>query len=159
MFAVEAVMKALAEKVNEDPKLWALAGLLHDLDYDKTVNEPQRHGIVTTEMLVNEDVPKEVIHAIKAHNAHVPLESKMDIALYASDPVTGLIIAATLMHPEKKLSGVDTQFVMKRFKEKRFAAGANRDQMRKIGELGIELEEFISISLRAMQSIDSVLGL
>ena len=159
MYAVEAVMRTLAERLDQDVELWGLAGLLHDLDYDETANDPSRHALLTCEMLADEDVPLSLLHAIKAHNGHAPLDSPMDIALYASDPVTGLVIAATLMHPTRKLQGVGAKFVMKRFREKRFAAGANRDQMRRIESLGIDLEEFIDLSLRAMQSIDSVLGL
>jgi hypothetical protein len=159
MFAVEAVMKALARRFDEDEELWGLAGLLHDLDYDETVNTPSLHGLRTVEMLKQEDVPEEALHAIKAHNEKAPIESSMDKALYSADPVTGLIVAAALMHPTRKLKHVDTEFVMRRFDEKRFAAGANRDQIRQIETLGITLKDFIALSLESMQSIDSLLGL
>jgi predicted hydrolase (HD superfamily) len=83
----------------------------------------------------------------------------MDKALYAVDPLTGLIVAAALMHPSKSLNEVTTEFVMNRFKEKRFAAGADRDQIRTCTEVGLELEEFVDIGLRAMQAISADLGL
>ena len=83
----------------------------------------------------------------------------MDKALFAVDPLTGLIVAAALMHPTKKLENVDTQFVLNRFKEKRFAAGANRENIETCESLGLSLEDFISISLKAMTDISDELGL
>jgi putative nucleotidyltransferase with HDIG domain len=158
MIAVEAVMKALANRLDEDEEKWALAGLLHDLDYDQTVDDFPRHGFVSEEILKPYDLEPELIHAIKAHAGHAPRESTMDKAIYAADPVTGLIVAAVLMHPSKKLAHMDLGFLKKRFKEKRFAAGANRDQIRSCSEVGLELDEFLDISLKAMQGISEELG-
>jgi predicted hydrolase (HD superfamily) len=100
-------------------------------------------------------------HAILTHNEKLgfALESKLDKALYCADPVTGLIIAAALVRPEKKLANVEVRSVMKRFKEKAFAAGASREQIATCSELGIELEEFLVLSLKAMQGISGDLGL
>jgi predicted hydrolase (HD superfamily) len=83
----------------------------------------------------------------------------MDIALYAADPLSGLIVASALINPAKKLKAIDTQFVLNRFKEKLFAKGANRKQISACTKLGIELERFIEISLKSMQEIDTELGL
>lgn len=159
MLATEAVMKALANHFHENEKLWGLAGLIHDLDYDQTVNDFSRHGLLTAEMLINTDIPEEVIQAVKSHPGHFPRENLMDKALYAADPITGLIVAATLMHPTKKIKNVDVDFVERRFNEKRFAAGANRDQIKSCEGMGLSLREFITLSLKAMQSIDQDLGL
>ena len=159
MLATEVVMEQLADHFGEDRGMWGLAGLLHDLDYDQTVNDFSRHGLLTAEMLKSHDIDDRVIQAIKAHPGHVPAQSRMDKALYAVDPLTGLIVAAVLMHPSKKLKAVDVPFVMNRFKEKRFAAGANRDQIRSCEEMDLDLETFIGIALKAMQNIDSELGL
>lgn len=159
MLATEAVMRRLARRLDEDEQQWALAGLLHDLDYDETVDNFARHGLVTAEVLESEDIPESVIHAIKSHPGHFPRESKMDKALYAADPVTGLIVAAALMHPTKKLENVNAEFIERRFKEKRFAAGADRDQIRSCETLGISLNEFIGLSLEAMQGVATELGL
>lgn len=159
MYATEAVMKSIAEKLGEDRELWGMAGLLHDLDYDETVNDFEKHGFRTAEILSDEDVPEEAIHAIKAHPGHVPIENNLDRALYAVDPITGFIVAAALMHPSKKLKEVDVGFLKRRFKDKRFAAGADRDQIKSCEELGISLDEFMDLSLNAMQSIDKELGL
>ena len=159
MLATEAVMRELADYFGEDAELWGMAGLLHDLDYDETVNDFPRHGLLTAEILQAYDIDERVIQAIKAHPGHVPAESQLDKALYAVDPLTGLIVAAALMHPTKKLTNVDTAFVMNRFKEKRFAAGANREQIKTCDEIGLDIETFVSIALKAMQNIDSELGL
>jgi putative nucleotidyltransferase with HDIG domain len=159
MLATEAVMVGLAERLGEDAESWALAGLLHDLDYEETVLDPDRHGLVSAEKLAELGISEEIIHAVKAHNEHVTRDSTMDKALYASDPVTGLIVAAALMHPDKKLAGLDVDFIMRRFKERRFAAGASRDQMASCSELGLSLDEFIGVALASMQGISGELGL
>jgi len=159
MFATEAVMKGLAERLGEDAESWGMAGLMHDLDVEETADTPETHGLISAEKLEKMGFSDGIVHAVKAHNSHVPRESAMDRGLYAGDPVTGLIVAATLMHPEKKLALVDVPFVMRRYKEKRFAAGASREQMETVRELGIELEEFIGIALLAMQGISDELGL
>lgn len=157
--AVEACMKAFARRFNEDEHIWGLAGLLHDLDYEYTADDPDRHTLKTEEMLEGLDLPDGVIHAIKAHNMKAPLETPMDIALYTVDPTTGFIIACALMHPSKKLSAVDLRRMKKRFKEKNFAKGASRDQMRECEKLGLELDPFLETCLTAMQGISEELGL
>ena len=158
MIAVEGVMRRLAQHFHEDEELWGIAGLLHDLDYSETVEDFSRHGFRTVEILANEDVPSEVLHSIQAHPRHVPRESRMDKALYAVDPLTGLIVASVLMHPQKKLSALDVNFVLRRFKEKRFAAGADRDQIRSCSELGLGLEEFLQTGLEGMCDVSEELG-
>jgi putative nucleotidyltransferase with HDIG domain len=152
-------MRALAERLGEDVGVWGLAGLVHDLDYDETVKTPEHHGRVGAEYLREKGVAEHITRAVESHAGHVPRESSMDKALYAVDPLTGLIVAAALMHPSKSLGQVTTEFVLNRFKEKRFAAGADRDQIKTCTDLGLELEEFVDIGLRAMQSISSELGL
>ena len=159
MLATEACMKAMAEHFGRDKEKWALSGLLHDLDYDKTKDNFSRHGFETVEMLREKDIPEDVLHAILSHTGNVERETIMDKALYAIDPTTGLIVAAALMHPSKKLANLDIPFIMRRFKEKRFAAGANRNQIKTCSELGLSLEDFIGICLGAMQSISDELGL
>lgn len=159
MLAVEAVMKKLANRLGEDEQMWTLAGLLHDLDYDSTAKDPARHGLLTVEMLSEKDLPSEILHAIQCHAGHREPASSMDRALVATDPLTGLIVAAALMHPTKKLRNVEPGFVMNRFREKGFAKGANRDQIRACSSIGLELEEFIAVGLEAMSDIDKELGL
>ena len=160
VFAVEAVMRALAERYSGDPDVWGLAGLLHDLDYEQTLDDMERHGEITVAMLREEGgVGDDVLHAIRAHVGHVERESDMDRAIYCADPVTGFIVACALMHPAKKIAVLDFGFMERRFTEKRFAAGASREQMTACSELGLELEEFMLISRDAMASISKILGL
>ncbi len=159
--ATEVVMKSLATKLGEDEEKWSFAGLLHDLDYSKTADEPERHSLLAAEMLEKLDVPKDIIYAVKVHNEvhDLPRKNLLDKALYAVDPLTGLIVACALVSPEKKLKSIDTPFVLNRFKEKSFARGANREQIATCEDLGLSLEEFVQIGLEAMQSIDEELGL
>ncbi|MBN2010296.1 HDIG domain-containing protein [candidate division KSB1 bacterium] len=159
VLAVEAVMRELAVEFNEDVDVWGLTGLLHDLDYEETMNDPDRHTLITEEILRDYDISDEIITAIKCHNDKAPRDNNIGKAIYAADPVTGLIVAAALMHPDKKLQSVDVEFVMRRFNEKRFAAGANRDQIRSCESLGLSLEQFLDISIRAMLGISKELGL
>ncbi|MCJ7806970.1 MAG: HDIG domain-containing protein [Clostridia bacterium] len=161
MLAVEAVMARLAEYLEEDKELWGMTGLLHDLDYDKTADDPMQHGLLGAEMLNERGFPLEMVQAVKAHNEALAVErnSLMDKALYAADPVTGLLVAAALIHPEKKLSAIDVGFVLKRFKEKSFARGAGREQIQSCSELGLNLEQFLGLSLEAMQNSSKELGL
>ena len=159
MLATEAVMRGLAERFGEDVETWGYAGLVHDIDVEETAEEPERHGLVSAELLAEMGVGEDVIHAVKAHNDHVPCESLMDRALLAADPVTGLIVAAALMHPSRKLAEVDVPFIMRRYGEKRFAAGASREQIGTCEQFGVPLEEFLGIALTAMQGISGELGL
>ena len=159
VLAVESIMRALADKYGEDKELWGMAGLLHDIDYEETKDEPERHGHRTLEIISDLGLPAEIQNAILAHTGQTERVSKMDKAIYCSDPVTGLIVASALMHPTKSLTGMDAGFVGKRFKEKRFAAGANRDAIAGCSELGLELHEFLELSLEAMRSIAKELGL
>lgn len=159
VLAVEAVMRELAIHFQQDVEAWGLAGLLHDLDYEETMKTPERHTVVTLELLQPYDIPPEILHAIQCHNNMAPRQSLMDKALYAADPVTGLIVAAALMHPDKKLAPVDVEFILRRFKEKSFAKGANREQIQTCTDFDLTLEEFTGIALQGMQKISSDLGL
>jgi len=161
MLAAEVVMAALARHLGENEEKWALAGLLHDVDYDETSDEPERHSLVGGKLLEELGVDEDIVYAVKAHNECHGLrrESLLDKALWAVDPLTGLLVAAALIHPEKKLNAIDVGFVLNRFKEPSFARGANREQMKSCCELGLSLEEFIRIGLEAMQSISHELAL
>ncbi len=162
MYAVEAVMAALARHLDEDEERWALAGLVHDIDYEETADQPDVHSLRGGEILEELGYPDDIVQAVKAHNPAHGLErnSLLDKALHIADPLTGLIVAAALIHPDKKLSAIDTNFVLNRFSEKQFARGANREQISLCSkELGLELDEFVSIGLEAMQGISERLGL
>jgi putative nucleotidyltransferase with HDIG domain len=160
--AVEAGMRALARYFGEDEEKWGIAGLLHDIDYEKTKGDPNLHSKVGSQILREMGFDQEICDAILTHNeAHgiLPL-SRMAKALFCLDPLTGLIVAATLVLPSKKLKDLKVENVLNRFKEKSFARGANREIIKKCEEyLGLPLEKFVEIVLRAMQEISDQLGL
>lgn len=160
-YACEVVMKYLAAHFGEDQDKWAMAGLLHDIDYDTTKDDLSRHSLLGGEMLEEAGLPADVVQAVRVHNEMhgIPRVSLMDKCLYSTDPVTGLIVAGALIKPEKKISGIDVDFLIKRFHEKAFARGANRETIAACSEFGMTLEEFLAISLEAMQSISKELGL
>ena len=159
MYATEACLRGLARRLGEDEEKWGLAGLLHDVDYDQTKDDTSKHGHVGAEILTQRGVEPDIIQAVKAHVCAVPIQSRLDRALYAADPITGLIVAATLMHPTKKLASVDADFILRRYKEKKFAAGANREQIATCSELGLPLEEFTAVCVTSMQAVAGDLGL
>ncbi|PJA26149.1 MAG: phosphohydrolase [candidate division Zixibacteria bacterium CG_4_9_14_3_um_filter_46_8] len=158
ILSVEAVMRRLALHFHEDIELWGMTGLLHDLDYEETVNNPDRHTLITEQWLDEYKLDSVIIRGIKAHAGKVVPSSLMEKAIFAADPVTGLIVAAALMHPSKKLAGVDLKFLKKRFKEKRFAAGARREDILTCEQFGLTLDEFMQLSLEGMQAISDDLG-
>lgn len=165
MLATEAVMRALAEKFEPDKvDEWGLAGLLHDGDYSDTVPH-ERQGIEVSNWLEEAgfQISGEVKHAMAAHNCSntkIMPESRMDWSLFCCDSLTGLIIACALVLPDKKLANVKLESVLKRFKEPKFAAGTRREEIKMCEEhLKISLEEFVKISLEAMQNIAPELGL
>ena len=157
--AVEACMKSVAVRIGQEDEKWGLAGILHDLDYELTEKSPELHTTETVKIVKELGVEPEIIQAIQAHAGKVPCQTPMDWAIFSIDPLTGLIIAATLMHPTKKLKDVDLDFVKRRYKEKSFAKGARREEIEECKNIPLELDEFISICLHAMQSIDKDLGL
>ncbi|MGM0421207.1 MAG: HDIG domain-containing metalloprotein [Bacillota bacterium] len=159
--AVEAVMVRLAEYFDEDIEKWRLAGLLHDIDYEDTADDPEKHSQLGADRLAEMGLPDDIVYAVRAHNGMhgLPRKTKLDKALYASDPLTGLIVASALIHPDKSLEALDTDFVMNRYNESSFAKGADRDVIASCTELDLELEEFVSLSLEGMQRISKELGL
>jgi len=159
--AVEAILREIAKKLNENEELWALTGLLHDLDYDYTKEEPEKHTIFTAQILEGL-VPKEVVNAVKSHNYQHTIqapETSLDKSLIAADAVSGLIIATALIVPSKKLSDVELKTLINKFKDKSFAKGCNRRRIALCADVGIELNEFLKVSLNALKSIADTLGL
>jgi putative nucleotidyltransferase with HDIG domain len=161
MLATEAIMRALARRLGGDEREWALAGLLHDIDVELTGGDMSQHSRLGADLARDLGASQEISDAILSHNeAHgVAPETLMARALFACDPLTGLITAVALVRPDKKLASVEVKSVSKRMKELRFAAGANRDNIRSCSALGLELDEFIGIGLAAMQGIADELGL
>jgi putative nucleotidyltransferase with HDIG domain len=161
-FAVEAIMRSLAQHFGEDSEKWGLAGLLHDIDYEKVKEDLSQHSLAGAKMLEELGLDKDICQAVKVHNeAHGILpETLMEKALFVVDPLTGLIVAATLVLPSKKIKDLTIENVLNRFKEKSFARGAIREIIIKCQELlGLKLEDFVKMGLEAMQGIDQELGL
>jgi putative nucleotidyltransferase with HDIG domain len=161
MLATEAIMRALARRFGENEEEWGLAGLLHDIDLGIIGDDMSIHGKRGAEMAKQFGASDAICHAIICHNgAHgEPFQTMMDKALFCADPLTGLITAAALVRPEKKLAFVEAKSVRKRFKEKSFAAGANREQIAKCSQIGMEMDDFIALGLAAMQGVADSLGL
>lgn len=160
--ASEAVLKALARHLGEDETKWGLAGLLHDLDFEITQADLQVHGQETAKILSEHHVDPEIIEAITLHNETSAQRSRQNCfhyALAAGETITGLIIATTLVYPDKKLAGVKVKSITKRMKEKAFAASVDREIIRECEKCGIPLAQFAEIALKAMQSISDDLGL
>jgi putative nucleotidyltransferase with HDIG domain len=163
MLAVSKIMEALADKmeiVGEDKEKWTLVGLLHDLDYERTKDNPEKHGLVTAEML-KEELPDECLEAIKAHNKRTGFEPNnvMGKALIAADAVSGLIVPTALMMPTRKLSEVSVKSLKKKFSDKSFARSVSRESIMVCEELGFDRKDFFKLTLEALQGISGDLGL
>jgi len=160
-YAVEAILEEMAKRLGEDAQLWGITGLLHDLDYDFTKNDPEKHSQITVKVLYDL-LPIEAINAIKAHNyqytAQIP-QTYLDKSLIAADAVSGLIIAAALVMPSKKLADVTSKTVLAKFKDKSFAAGCNRKRIELCEDMELELQTFLELSLDALKRISDSLGL
>lgn len=161
--AVEAVMKKLCEHFKKEDEIekWMSAGLLHDMDWEMTKDNPEEHAKKAAEILEKEGYDPEIIRAIKAHNdmLGLSLETLMEKSLFCAEELTGLITACALVNPEK-LSGVQIKSVQKKFKQPSFAKGVNRAIIAQAPELiGLSLEKLIDLSLTAMKEIKNELGL
>ena len=160
--ASEAVLLALAEKFNEDKNKWALAGLLHDIDVEITDANPKIHGQKAVKILRQVSIDEEIIDAIVRHNEEatdLKREINLHYALAAGETITGLITATTLVYPDKKLSSVKPKSIVKRMKEKAFAASVNRETIMECEKIGLNIDEFAELALKAMQSISDRLEL
>ncbi len=161
MLAVEAIMCGLAKHFGENVEKWSLVGLLHDIDYEKTEANPEKHSLLAEEILKGL-VPEEIIRAIKAHNFRytgVLSETRMEKALIASDAISGLLVACALVMPSKKLADVKVESVAKKFKDKDFARGAERERILMCEEIGIPRETFFAIALNSLKEVASEIGL
>lgn len=151
--AVEAVMRHFATKYEEDPEYWGAVGLLHDVDYEKY---PEEHCTKAVDILHEAGFDDAFIHSVVSHGfgicSEVAPESRMEKVLFASDELTGLVAAATLMLPSKSLDDLKLSSLKKKWKDKRFAAGVNRDVVLKGCEiLGMDLEELMTETIEGMR--------
>lgn len=160
--ACEAAMRELARHFQENEEKWGLAGLLHDIDYEETKDNPKEHSLLGAKYLEEQNIDKEIIEAVKTHNEihGITPETKIAKALFCVDPLTGLIVATVLVLPSRKIKQVTVDNVLNRFKEKGFARGANREIIKQCESLlGLSLKDFVGLVLKGMQSIANDLGL
>lgn len=162
-----AIMQALAKRLGENEEEWGIIGLLHDIDWDLTKNNPAEHCVQAQEILKQTGASDFLIETIISHgyaNEHIPAlqnkarSTKLHFCLAAAETLTGLIIASALVQPEKKLASVALASLKKKFKSKSFAAKCNRETIRECEKAGIPLDEFLAIGLKALQGISSKLG-
>jgi len=161
-YSSEAVMRGIARYLGRDEEKWGLAGLLHDLDVEIVNVDSSIHGKETTRILTELNVDLEIVDAIRMHNetsAGEKRSKEFQYALAAGETLTGLIVATTLVYPDRKLSSVKPKSVIKRMKEKKFAASVRRENIMECELIGIPLSEFVEISINAMRSISDEIGL
>jgi putative nucleotidyltransferase with HDIG domain len=157
--ASAAVMKAVANRLQQPDSDWEILGLLHDMDLDTTRDDMKSHAKVAAELLKKEGLKDEYLKAVMAHNEEtgVERETVLDHALAASESITGLIIACAMVYPDRKISSVKPKSIRKRMKEKGFARNVSRESILECEKAGIPFEEFVEISLKAMSEIQDKL--
>lgn len=160
--ASEAVMRGLARRLGRDEEAWGLAGLLHDLDVEVTNADPVVHGTQTEVLLKDYDVDEDILDAIRMHNewsSGKERTTEFQYALAAGETITGLIFATTYVYPEKKLAVVKPKSVVKRMKEKMFAASVKRENILECEKIGIPIDEFAALAIAAMMPVAGEIGL
>ncbi len=167
--ASEEIMRGLARHFEQDEEQWAILGLVHDIDFDKTKDDPANHCVLSRDILRKAGVSQEAIDIICSHAWGTEcgggkLQEKkrtrnIEYSLVAAETITGLVYAAALMNPEKKLAHVKVKSLKKKFKSKAFARNCNRDFMKEIEKTGLEMNTFFDIAIKAMQGISEELGL
>jgi len=162
MIAVGAIMRAFAEFFNEDKDKWEIVGLLHDIDYEVTKNDPKIHGLRSAEIL-KEYLDEDCLLAIKRHNfennGSGEPQTRMEISLIVADALSGLIVATALVMPNKKLEEVKVKSVLSKFKDKSFARRVRRERILYCEKLGITLEKAVEIALKGLKEVAHELGL
>jgi predicted hydrolase (HD superfamily) len=160
--ASEAVMRGLARHLGRDEEKWGLAGLLHDLDVEVSNAEPTVHGTQTEVLLKDHNIDPEILDAIRMHNEYSsgkPRSTEFQHALAAGETITGLIFATTYVYPDKKLTSVKPKSVVKRMKEKMFAASVKRENILECEKIGIPIDQFAAIAIESMLPIADDIGL
>jgi putative nucleotidyltransferase with HDIG domain len=166
MLAVEAAMRAYAAKSGEDVEVWGLAGLMHDYDYERYPNPEhsptEGHPAWGVQQLREKGVAEPVCRAILGHGSYtgVPRDTLMAKTLFAVDELCGFLVACALVRPSKSLSDLEVSSVKKKLKDKAFARGVNRDEVRQgAEELGVPLDEHIAFCIHALRPVEATLGL
>lgn len=160
-YSVEGVMRYMARKTGEDEEKWGIIGLMHDLDYERF---PEQHCKKSREILEERGWPKEYIRAIVSHGwsicSDVEPQTEMEKVLYAIDELTGLITAVAIIRPSKSVADLEAKSVMKKWKDKSFAAGVNRSVIEKgTVMLGVELRDLVTDVIMGMREVADQIGL
>ena len=161
LVSVEGVMRGLARRFDEDPDVWGLAGLFHDLDQDQTGGgeDTSRHARLAAEWLTEAGVDERVVNAVLAHAYEEYRTDLMSKAVVHADAVAGLLVAAALVRPEKA-TGMKVSSVKKKLKEKAFAPGVNREEVTSVEEhIGLPLDEFVAVAIEGLQEVAPDIGL
>jgi uncharacterized protein len=161
MYAVEAIMLEAADFLKEDKERWAFIGLIHDIDFEKTENNPESHTLLAEQILCDK-VDGDAIKIIKSHNfehTRIMPQERIEKALIAADAISGLVIASALIVPSKRLEDVRVESLERKFKQKDFARNCSRENILFCEQIGIPKEKFFELSLRALQRISDELGL
>lgn len=159
LVSVEGVMRRLGRHFGEDEERWALTGLFHDLDQDRTADDPERHAYLAAEWLREAGVAGEVVNAVLAH-AHPQFQTdRMAKAIVAADAVAGLLVAAALVRPERA-SGMKVSSIRKKLKERAFAPGVNREEIG-LAETNLDLDQdrFLALAIEGLQEVAPEIGL
>ena len=166
MLAVEAAMRAYASKLGEDPEPWGLVGLLHDFDYEKFPNQDHAptdgHPAWGVNLLRSKGVAEPLLRAVLGHASYsgVPRDTQMAKVLFAVDELCGFLVACALVRPSKSFADLEVSSVKKKLKDKAFARGVNRDDVRQgAEELGVPLDEHIAFCIQALRPVEPTLGL
>lgn len=159
----EAVMRAFARHFGENEEKWGICGLIHDLDWEYTKDDSAQHTIKAAQLLREAGFDEEIIHAMQAHHpsaSGVEPSNLMEECLHKTEELTGLMLACALVQPDKKMASVKPESVLKKLKTKGFARTVDRDIVNQAPQvLGLTMEQIIEISLKAMQSIATQIGL
>ncbi|MFA6106730.1 MAG: HDIG domain-containing metalloprotein [Patescibacteria group bacterium] len=164
----EAIMRALARHFKEDEEKWGIVGLLHDIDWDLTKNNTKEHCVRCVRILKEAGATDFLVNTIVSHGYGIEScgagmdksrSAKLEHCLVAAETLTGLIIATTLMQPDKKLASVRPESLKKKYKTKGFAAKCNRELIAECEKCGIPLDEFLNLGLKALQGISGELGM
>ena len=162
--AVEAAMRHFAEIYHEDPELWGIAGILHDIDWEETAPNPETHCHVAPEILRKADVDESIIHAVQSHGfgicTDVEPSNNLERTLFTVDELTGLIITAGLVRPSKSLADLELKSVKKKWKDKAFARGVNRDVIKQGAEkMNMPLDDVITETIKALRPVEKEIGM
>ena len=162
--AVEGTMRHFARKMGGDEELWGVVGILHDIDWEKCMDEPAKHCNLAPQLLREAGVDEGIIHAVQSHGWSICTDiepaNDMEKTLFAIDELTGLIITAGLVRPSKSLSDLEVKSVKKKWKDKTFARGVNRDIIQRGADMmGTSLDEIIENAILALRPIEKEIGL